>query len=308
VSTSRAHSLLLALLLTACSSTPIPRSADTPGYGQRPESIPTSQILKRPGGFYTDDGPDGPIPVNLENLPNAEPKNEPLHASANERYSVFGRDYDPIKTAAGYKRQGTASWYGRKFHGQRTVSGEVYDMYAMTAAHPTLPIPSYARVTNLENNRSVVVRINDRGPFGSGRIMDVSYAAAVKLGFAESALAPVDVEGISVGPQVIAAAPVPAVAAAQPAAAAEGPALIVAASSRRGIFLQLGAFGSITNAENFRERLKRQLDWLAKDLEVELRANLHRVQLGPYANRAQANGVADKIRAAVDIKPVVVVR
>jgi rare lipoprotein A len=299
-------SLLAFALLSACSGTPVPRSADTPGYGQRPESIPTSQILKRPGGFYTDDGPDGPIPVNLAALPDAEPKHEPLNASANEPYSVFGRDYIPLKTAAGYKRQGTASWYGRKFHGQRTVGGEVYDMYAMTAAHPTLPIPSYARVTNLENKRSVVVRINDRGPFGSGRVMDVSYAAAVRLGFAESALAPVDVEGIAVEPEVTAAAPTPAPA--PPIAVPEQPALIVAASDRRGIFLQLGAFSSRSNAENFRERLKRQLDWLGKDLEVEWRANLHRVQLGPYGNRNEANGVAGKIRAAVDIKPVVVVR
>lgn len=301
---SRAHGwpqTLAALLLTACSNTPVPRSPDTPGYGQRPESIPTSQILKRPGGFYTDDGPDGPIPVNLATLPDAVPRSEALHASANEPYSVFGRDYVPLKTAAGYRRQGTASWYGRKFHGQRTVSGEVYDMYAMTAAHPTLPIPSYARVTNLENKLSVVVRINDRGPFGSGRVMDVSYAAAVKLGFAETTLAPVDVEGLSMGPEVTVSAPP------QPAAREES-ALIVAASDRRGIFLQLGAFGSRSNAENFRDRLKRQLDWLGRDLEVELRANLHRVQLGPYANRSEANGVAEKIRAAVDIKPVVVVR
>lgn len=311
MSTFRAHGWLqtlallpLLLLPVACSNTPGPRAPDTPGYGQRPESIPTSQILKRPGGFYTDDGPDGPIPVNLATLPDAVPRSEALHASANEPYSVFGRDYLPLKSAAGYKRQGTASWYGRKFHGQRTVSGEIYDMYAMTAAHPTLPIPSYARVTNLENRLSVVVRINDRGPFGSGRVMDVSYAAAVKLGFAESTLAPVDVEGISTGPEIAAAAP------AQPAAREqrEESALIVAASDRRGIFLQLGAFGSRSNAENFRDRLKRQLDWLGRDLEVELRANLHRVQLGPYANRAQANGVADKIRTAVDIKPVVVVR
>ena len=305
MSASRANGLLLALLLAACSSTPVPRAPDTPGYGQRPESIPTSQILKRPGGFYTDDGPDGPVPVNFETLPDAVPRSEPLHASANEPYSVFGRDYLPLKSAAGYKRQGTASWYGRKFHGQRTVSGEVYDMYAMTAAHPTLPIPSYARVTNLENKRSVVVRINDRGPFGSGRVMDVSYAAAVKLGFAESALAPVDVEGIATGPEITATAPPPPPAARDQR---DEPALIVAASDRRGIFLQLGAFGSRSNAENFRDRLKRQLDWLGRELEVELRANLHRVQLGPYASRAEANGVADKIRAAVDIKPVVVVR
>jgi rare lipoprotein A len=249
---------------------------------------------------------------------------------------VFGRDYVPLRSADGYRRQGTASWYGRKFHGQRTVSGEVYDMYAMTAAHPTLPIPSYARVTNLENNRTTVVRINDRGPFGSGRIMDVSYAVALKLGFAETALAPVEVEGIATGGELLAAAPAPVPAsvpatpaaagrntgrgtkpaATAPAAAAtatattagDEAAVIVSASDRRGIFLQLGAFGSRANAESFRDRLARQLDWLARHLEIELRTNLNRVQLGPYATRAEANSVAEKIRGAVDIKPVVVVR
>ena len=124
----------------------------------------------------------------------------------------------PMTAFAPYRRQGTASWYGRKFHGQRTTSGEVYDMYGMTAAHPTLPIPSFARVTNLENRRSVVVRINDRGPFASGRIMDVSYAAAHRLGFASSGSAQVEVENLL--PQIptmtatAAASPAPASAAA----------------------------------------------------------------------------------------------
>ncbi len=332
LSSTAAYGLLaasLVLLLAGCSEVPVQRAPDAPGYGHRPPPIQTAQILRRPGGFYTDDGPDGPVPASLASQADAVPQAEPLHAGANEPYSVFGRDYAPLRSAGGYKRQGTASWYGRKFHGQRTVSGEVYDMYAMTAAHPTLPIPSYARITNLENNRSAVVRINDRGPFGSGRIMDVSYAVALKLGFAETALAPVEVEGIATGGELLVGAPVPVPApspaspglnanagarpaATVPAATAAAPrdeaALIVSASDRRGIFLQLGAFGSRGNAENFRDRLARQLDWLARHLEIELRANLNRVQLGPYATRAEANGVAEKIRGAVDIKPIVVVR
>jgi rare lipoprotein A len=292
--------------LFACSDAPVQRAPDSPGYGQRPPPMQTSQLLRRPGGFYTDDGPDGPVPANLETALDAVPRAEALHPSANEPYAVFGQDYVPLRTAAGYRRQGTASWYGRKFHGQRTVSGEIYDMFAMTAAHPTLPIPSYARVTNLENNRSAVVRINDRGPFGSGRIMDVSYAAAARLGFTESALAPVDVEGIATGP-----AP-PTIPVAAPTITATAPpeagTAIPAARDRRGIFLQLGAFGSRANAENFRERLRRQLDWIKTELDIELRANLHRVQLGPYRSRAEADAVSEKIRAAVEIKPLVVVR
>ncbi len=291
------------LCMTACaaglafsSGTAAQRSPDTPGYGERPPPLPLSQLLRRPGGFYTDDSPDMPVPGDLETLPDAEPMPEPLHTTANDSYTVFGRNYTPLHSAAGYKRQGTASWYGRKFHGQRTVSGEVYNMYAMTAAHPTLPIPSYARITNLENKRSVVVRINDRGPFGAGRIMDVSYAAAVKLGFAEATLAPVDVEGI-------ATVPVPAVVTER-----EEPRPVIAtASNRRGIFLQLGAFGSRANAESFRDRLQRQLD-IKGEFGIELRDKLYRVQLGPYRDRAAANAVSAKIRASLEIKPVVVVR
>ena len=284
-------------MLTGCSDVPVARGPDTPGRGAAPQTIATSQLLRQPGGFYTDDGPDGTVPVNLAALQDAHPIPEPLHNGANEPYSVFGRDYVPLKSAAGYKRQGTASWYGRKFHGQRTTGGEVYDMYAMTAAHPTLPIPSYARITNLENNRSVVVRINDRGPFGSGRIMDVSYAAASKLGFAESALAPVAIEGIATGTVIVTAVADP-----------DRPLVIATASDRRGFFLQLGAFGSRSNADNFRDRLRRQLDWAAHDLDIELRDRLYRVQLGPYRDRIAANSAADKIRAAVEIKPVLVVR
>ncbi len=289
--------LTVLAVMAGCSDAPVARGPDSPGRGATPASIATSQLLRQPGGFYTDDGPDGAVPVNIATLPDAQPKAEPLHASANEPYTVFGHDYTPLRTAAGYKRQGTASWYGRKFHGQKTAGGEVYDMYAMTAAHPTLPIPSYARITSLENNRSVVVRINDRGPFGSGRIMDVSYAVASKLGFAESALAPVTVEGLATGSVVTTVAAEP-----------YQPTVIATASDRRGIFLQLGAFSSRGNADNFRERLRRQLDWAGNDLDIEFRDRLYRVQLGPYRDRATANSAADKVRAAVEIKPIVVVR
>ena len=297
---------IFALALQSCTTDPVQRRPDTPGTGSKPPSMPTAQLLRRPGGYYNDDGPDGAPPVALEKVVDAQPRAEALNAPANEPYSVFGRDYAPLHSAEGYKRQGTASWYGRKFHGQRTTSGEIYDMYAMTAAHPTLPIPSFARVTNLENNRSVIVRINDRGPYGSGRVMDVSYAAAWKLGFAETAIAPVEVEGIATGPAPVA----PVVAVARPARE-EAPAVISAASDRRGIFLQLGAFSSRTNAENFRTRVKRefaQVDGLKGDIDIEQRANLYRVQIGPYASRALATADSEKIREAVEIKPIMVVR
>jgi len=139
------------------------------------------------------------VPPNLASIPDAVPRAEPPHRFANRPYSVFGKDYVPISAAQPYREQGMASWYGKKFHGQKTSSGEVYDMYQMTAAHPTLPIPSYARVTNTKNGKSVVVRINDRGPFRSGRIIDLSYVAAYKLGYIQAGEATVEVESIVPG-------------------------------------------------------------------------------------------------------------
>jgi rare lipoprotein A len=129
----------------------------------------------------------------------AVPRIEPLHKYANRPYNALGRDYVPMASLQPFRQRGMASWYGKRYHGQKTSSGEVYDMYAMTAAHPTLPIPSYARVTNLANGRSVVVRINDRGPFRGTRIIDVSYVAAHKLGFIQAGQAQVDVEAIVPG-------------------------------------------------------------------------------------------------------------
>lgn len=134
------------------------------------------------GGYYKDDGPDANPPSNLDNVPDAVPRIEPLASGANKPYTVFGKSYVPDVTGGPYRVQGRASWYGRKFHGNSTSNGERYDMYAMTAAHPTLPIPSYVRVTRVTTGKTVVLRINDRGPFHSDRIIDLSYVAAYKLG------------------------------------------------------------------------------------------------------------------------------
>ncbi len=129
------------------------------------------------------DGPPLKVPAGLENLRDTEPRVEAIrNGGPNSPYRVLGRDYVPLTRDVAFRQKGLASWYGRKFHGRPTASGEAYDMFAMTAAHPTLPIPSYARITNPANGRSVLVRINDRGPFHDGRIVDLSYAAAWKLG------------------------------------------------------------------------------------------------------------------------------
>jgi rare lipoprotein A len=143
------------------------------------------------------DGPGANPPAHLESLPDAEPRIEPIRpGGANRAYQALGRDYVPMTRDAAFSERGLASWYGRQFHGRRTASGEPYDMYAMTAAHPTLPIPSYARIRNPANGREVVVRINDRGPFHAGRIVDLSYAAALRLDLLRG-VAPVELERIT---------------------------------------------------------------------------------------------------------------
>jgi rare lipoprotein A len=134
------------------------------------------------GGYYQDDGPGDAPPPNLADVPDADVRNDPLLPRSNRPYVVFGKTYTPITDNQPFTQIGVGSWYGKKFHGQRTSSGEIYDMYKMTAAHPTLPIPSYARLTNLVSGAVVIVRINDRGPFHANRAIDVSYTAALKLG------------------------------------------------------------------------------------------------------------------------------
>jgi rare lipoprotein A len=287
----------------------------------------------RPGGYYKDDGPGGRPPASLDKIADAKPRVEPLHRSANNPYFAFGRKYVPYKTLRPYRERGTASWYGRKFHGHPTSSGERYDMYAMSAAHTILPIPSYARVTNLANGRSVIVRINDRGPFHSGRIIDLSYAAAYRLGYANIGSARVEVEAIIPGTsarsasrrtEVSAAGAKPAAAAAVPPAAdaveaGAAPALdspqtrhidadIPMAIDPRGVYLQLGAFSTRENAEEMRARIYRQLDWLSDAIEIRPTGNLYRLHLGPYPDRAAATEMAERIKASLELTPIVVVR
>ena len=152
---------------------------------------------RRGGGYYLDDGPDANPPANLDAVPDAVPKIEPFAPSNSKPYVVFGKTYTPDISGGPYKVQGRASWYGKKFHGNSTANGERYNMYGMTAAHPTLPLPSYARVTRVSNGKSVVVRVNDRGPFLNDRVIDLSYVAAYKLGMLGPGSAEVVVERIT---------------------------------------------------------------------------------------------------------------
>jgi len=291
----------LALALAACGGAPRRGEIQRAPPPQAKAEPPGSSSR---GGYYKDDGPPARAPRELDEVPDAQPRHESLHRYANRPYQVFGKDYAPMTELRAFRQRGTASWYGRRFHGQSTSSGEPYNMYAMSAAHTVLPIPSYARVTNLANGRSVVVRINDRGPFHGGRIIDLSYVAAHRLGYINEGSARVEVQAIlpgSVAPVAAALAPAETVARAAEPARAE--------SETRGVYLQLGAFGARDNAESFRERLARELAWLSHAaLHVFSSGELFKLQLGPFGTPDEAYPVAERIENELNFKPLVVVR
>ncbi|MDP1864657.1 MAG: septal ring lytic transglycosylase RlpA family protein [Thiobacillus sp.] len=255
------------------------------GSGPSAQAKTTPSAAAKSGGYYLDDGPEANPPSRLDSIPDAVPRDEPMHRYANRTYVVLGNTYKPQTERRAYSQEGLASWYGRRFHGKKTSSGEPYDMYAMTAAHPTLPIPSYARVTSLVNGRSVVVRINDRGPFHKNRLIDLSYTAAHKLGYLGKGSARVRVESID--------------------PAANG---IPDEASVDGLFLQVGAFGQPENAQKLLKRIKRELGVDDTRIQVVLIGTLHRVQIGPYANEEDARADRAQVRERLDLNAVMVRR
>jgi rare lipoprotein A len=196
-----------------------------------------------------------------------------------------------MASSQGYVARGMASWYGTKFHGRRTSSGEPYDMYAMTAAHKHLPLPTYAQVVNLENGRSTVVRINDRGPFHDDRLIDLSYAAASKLGVLGNGTAMVEIRAIDSR-----ADHTPGQIGLSPTQAATGERGLARTPNPTKVFLQAGAFSSQTNAMRFRDRLAESLAREVRVHSSEDGSGLHRVQIGPLASREQADTVASQLQ------------
>lgn len=290
--------LAVGLVLAACTSAP----------KKAPSPVPTVSGGPATPGYYKDDGPGEGVPANLDAIPDAQPRLEPLSRFANRPYSVFGREYVPATSLRPYRERGIASWYGRKFHGQKTSIGETYDMFAMSAAHPTLPLPSYARITNVATGRSVVVRVNDRGPFLHDRVIDLSYAAAHKLGIAQKGSGEVEVEAIIPGDAVrVAIAPLPPVAvapAASPPAGlppAEAGATVPVAAAEGGFVVQLGAFASNANAQNFVLHLANQLALAGVEAKVRQVDGLFRVFVGPYPTREDARRSADGLRDALGL-------
>lgn len=319
--------VVLLMILTACTTAP-----------RRTEPVPLP--------------PDN---VDVSAIPDAVPRIEALSKTGNpESYTEFGKRYWVMPNAKGFREQGKASWYGPKFHGKRTSSGDPYDMYQMTAAHKTLPLPSYVRVTNRLNGRSVVLRVNDRGPFVGDRILDVSYVAAKKLGMAESGLADIDLQVVEPGAAINPAAEVKTVAlgtvgGALPIESYEAPVVITAApsvgveavgeiqhpappvagtesletvataapvqtgmkvpaisnevepatplQSEGTIFLQVGAFSSLKNAEQVLAELASIQPYPVRlDPLKTPEGMLHRVQIGPFATDDAALAVVPSLQ------------
>ena len=253
------------------------------------------------GGFYKDDGPGLFAPSNLEEIPDAVPRMEPLLAGPMRPYVVLGKGYAPMTRLEPYKDRGIATWYGRRYHGKPTSSGEAYDMYAMTAAHTLLPIPSYVRVTNLANKKSVVVRVNDRGPFIGNRLIDLSYTAAYKLGLATAGSGMVEVEVIIPGSpepgKTSGASPNIAPAAVQPVAPAKPMAT--------GFFVQLAAFSSKENADAYLQKIREQKELQGEPLQIRENAGLFRIHAGPYPSDAAARQSAERVARLLNIRPLV---
>ncbi len=277
------------------------------------------------GGYYLDDGPGANAPADITSIPDAVPKIEPLSRGTLRPYVVMGRSYTPMTKLVPYKTRGIASWYGRRYHGKQTSSGEIYDMYAMSAAHTVLPIPSYARVTNVNNGRSVVVRVNDRGPFIDNRLIDLSYSAAYKLGIINAGSGLVEVETIIPGvtpaaePQSAATPdPFPSITPAGITPATETlppspgrmPVTVTTSNSAPlgGRYIQFGAFGVQTNAESYLSRLQTQAQWLTGSLRVHLSDGIYRVQAGPYSSDATARDAAERAAQMLGVRPLVINR
>ena len=298
-------------------STTAPSASTTTDSVPLVSQSPSTSGTRKPGGYYLDDGPDERIPEGLLDTPDAEPRIEPYAKGPSRPYTIFDQTYVPITDNRPFVQRGIGSWYGKKFHGQRTASGEIYDMYKMTAAHPTLPIPCYARVTNLRNGKQVIVRINDRGPFHSSRIIDLSYTAALKLGYVQNGSSELEVERLL--PEEIkrmqALRRADDSLAAKPVAADEidaivrpvnAPASSAVAVEAGGFFLQFGAFSQAQNAASLRERLLSTWPENLPRPELVQSQGLYRLHSGPFNTRELADRAAQALKSSAQLQPTVV--
>lgn len=345
---------------------PLPPADPAPRPSVKPDSERAVAPVVRPDR----DGPPDRPPEDLASVPDAVPRIEPiLPRGPNKPYTVLGQDYEPMATDLPYKEKGSASWYGTKFHGRRTASGEVYSMYGMSAAHRTLPIPSYVRVRNPANGKAVIVRVNDRGPFHASRVLDLSYTAAARLELLARGHGEVEIERITfddirtgrwVGPgadgasepvavaprvagvssqpgnlgmaasavgadpiealasRLDAARPVPVATSPEPVSAplpASEPVVVASTARARaftphqeGFWVQLAAFSQRSGVDAFQQRVATELAHLAPLLAVFQEGPGYRLQVGPYARRDEAHGIAQRVREALRLSPIVVER
>jgi rare lipoprotein A len=293
--------LALAMLLAACSA---------------PRVLPPGPPpLQR-------DGPEAVPPIDPMAVPDAVPRVEPIPPGGpNKPYEIAGQRFEPIPHDRPFKERGIASWYGRKFHGRSTANGETYNMYAMSAAHKLLPLPSYVRVRNPANGREVIVRVNDRGPFVRGRIIDLSYTAAARLDLLRG-IGPVEIERITFdeirsgrwqapdGPPLLAP---PSAEGAPPPADTQsvqplGDAGREVGAATRGLWLQLGAFRQLAGAESLMADLAERLPDIAVKLTLYRDRGLHRVQLGPLAERELAQRIAQRLKDEAQVEALLVNR
>ncbi len=336
------------LVLAACASGP---GRNAGSVGRAPAGVPPVVARSGPANLSERDGPppaaEAPSPAQLAALPDPVPQVEPIREGGpNKPYTVLGQSYEPLTRDVPLKERGLASWYGKKFHGRRTASGELFSMYGITAAHRTLPIPSYARVTDVRTGKAVIVRVNDRGPFHSSRVMDLSYAAAVKLGIASRGSAEIEVErltfedirtgawqrGADEAATSVASAvamPLPAEPAAIPAPAplpmaepvlarpvdaAMAPMPALPPPTRaftpfaKGFWVQLAALGKRDGVDRLQQRVAAELQNLQPLLAVYHEASLFKLQVGPYGSREEAVAAADQAREVLEVKPLVIER
>lgn len=305
-------------LLVACGGTSLQKQ-NSPA--------PSTQGTATKGGYYLDDGPGDNAPANIDLIPSATLKTEKPLSRANRPYSALGQRYTPMTSYVPYVKQGMASWYGKRYHGQKTSSGEIYDMYAMTGAHTTLPIPSYVKVTNPENGKSVVVRINDRGPFKHERLIDLSYAAAYQLRLITQGSGLVKVEAIDTGVEAMqemmnnrsvdadnsavanpqSAEPIQTMATVASNSIAPDQAI---ASSNLNVnsasyYVQVGAFKSESNGELLQKKIL-DLDIGGNVAVANVYNNgLYRVKIGPFDTRKEADTSANKVRKQLNTSAIV---
>lgn len=273
------------------------------------------------------DGAPADPPADLASLPDPEPQVEPIRRGGpNKPYVVLGQSYEPVAADVPWKERGVASWYGTKFHGRKTASGELFSMYGLTAAHRTLPIPSYARVRHVGNGKEIIVRVNDRGPFHSSRVLDLSFAAAVKLGISSAGSALVEIERLTfddirsgswrkpaemITPEGDPIADIAAKAVdepVEPEVMQSGDRARAFTPAAQGYWVQLAAFSRRDSVDRLQQRVSVDAAAMAPMMAVFKEGAVYKLQVGPYATRQQADEAARGVRESMQVVPLVIER